>query len=64
MGTFLTNNVPGHKALSQVIKLSAVNGQPVAKISDEPEKATCDNPEYAASAEGNLRHRLTPPQSP
>lgn len=49
IGTFLTNNVPGHKALSQVIKLSAVNGQPVAKISDEPEKATCDNPEYLAN---------------
>jgi len=49
IGTFLTNNVPGHKALSQVIKLSAVNGQPVAKISDEPEKATCDDPEFLAN---------------
>jgi nicotinate phosphoribosyltransferase len=49
IGTFLTNSVPGHKALSQVIKLSAVNGQPVAKISDEPEKATCDNPEFLAN---------------
>jgi nicotinate phosphoribosyltransferase len=49
IGTFLTNNVPGHKALSQVIKLSAVNGQPVAKISDEPEKATCDDLEFLAN---------------
>jgi nicotinate phosphoribosyltransferase len=49
IGTFLTNNVPGHKALSQVIKLAAVNGQPVAKISDEPQKATCDDPEFLAN---------------
>ena len=49
IGTFLTNNVPGHRALSQVIKLASVNGQPVAKISDEPEKATCGNPEYLAN---------------
>lgn len=49
IGTFLTNNVPGHKALSQVIKLAAVNGQPVAKISDEPAKATCDDAEYLAN---------------
>jgi nicotinate phosphoribosyltransferase len=49
IGTFLTNNIPGHKALSQVIKLSAVNGQPVAKISDEPEKATCDDLEFLAN---------------
>jgi nicotinate phosphoribosyltransferase len=49
IGTFLTNNVPGHKALSQVIKLSAVNGQPVAKISDEPQKASCDDREFLAT---------------
>lgn len=49
IGTFLTNNIPGHKALSQVIKLSAVNGQPVAKISDEPQKATCDDADYLAT---------------
>jgi len=49
IGTFLTNNVPGHKALSQVIKLSAVNGQSVAKISDEPIKATCENMEFIAN---------------
>lgn len=49
IGTFLTNNIPGHKALSQVIKLVAVNGQPVAKISDQPEKAICDSPEFLAT---------------
>jgi nicotinate phosphoribosyltransferase len=49
IGTFLTNNIPNHKALSQVIKLVAVNGQPVAKISDEPSKAICDSPEFLAT---------------
>lgn len=49
IGTFLTNNIPGHKATSQVIKLVAVNGQPVAKISDEPGKAVCDSPEFLAT---------------
>jgi nicotinate phosphoribosyltransferase len=49
IGTFLTNNIPGHKALSQVIKLVGVNGQPVAKISDEPGKAICESPEFLAT---------------
>lgn len=49
IGTFLTNNVPGHKALSQVIKLTAVNGQPVAKLSDEPQKAICESNEFLAA---------------
>jgi nicotinate phosphoribosyltransferase len=49
IGTFLSNNIPGRKALSQVLKLVAVNGQPVAKISDEPEKAICDSPEFLAT---------------
>ncbi|MDR0902244.1 MAG: nicotinate phosphoribosyltransferase [Opitutaceae bacterium] len=49
IGTFLSNNIPGHKALGHVMKLVAVNDQPVAKISDEPEKAICDSPEFLAS---------------
>jgi nicotinate phosphoribosyltransferase len=32
-----------------VLKLVAVNGQPVAKISDEPGKAICDSPEFLAT---------------
>jgi nicotinate phosphoribosyltransferase len=49
IGTFISNSIPGHKGLSQVIKLASVNGQPVAKISDEPEKATCESPEFLAT---------------
>jgi nicotinate phosphoribosyltransferase len=42
IGTNLTNDL-GPKALSQVIKLTHVNGMPVIKISDEPEKVMCED---------------------
>jgi nicotinate phosphoribosyltransferase len=42
IGTHLTNDVPDSKALNIVIKLRAVNGQEVVKISDTPGKATGD----------------------
>ena len=45
IGTNLTNDV-GIQSLDMVIKLIAVNGKPVAKISDEPAKSVCENPEY------------------
>ena len=45
IGTNITNDV-GEKALSIVIKLVRVNGNPVAKISDEPAKAICEDPEF------------------
>jgi len=45
IGTNLTNDV-GVKPLSMVIKLVELNGNPVAKISDEPEKAICPDPEF------------------
>jgi len=45
IGTNITNDV-GAKALSIVIKLVRVNGNPVAKISDEPQKAICEDPEF------------------
>lgn len=41
IGTFLTNNIPGVDSISIVMKLTRVNGEPVAKISDTPEKAIC-----------------------
>jgi len=45
IGTNLTNDV-GIKPLSIVIKLVKVNGNPVAKISDEPQKAICEDLDF------------------
>ncbi len=51
IGTSLSNpetvlkNGTVHKALSQVIKLVAVNGRPVAKLSDDVAKAQCPKSE-------------------
>lgn len=54
IGTFLTNNVGEYhnkenelyKPLNIVMKMVFCDGHDVAKISDEPEKAVCDNPFY------------------
>ena len=45
IGTNVTNDV-GVKALSMVIKLVQLNGNAVAKISDEPAKAICEDPDF------------------
>ena len=45
IGTNLTNDF-GHTPLQVVIKMVRCNGQPVAKISDTPEKTMCDDPAY------------------
>ncbi|MDX2495565.1 MAG: nicotinate phosphoribosyltransferase [Desulfuromusa sp.] len=45
IGTNLTNDV-GNQPLDIVIKLVAAKGKPVAKISDEPGKSMCEDPEY------------------
>jgi len=45
IGTNLTNDV-GIQPLSMVIKLVRINGNPVAKISDEPSKAICVDPDF------------------
>lgn len=41
IGTSLTHNFESNKPVSVVMKLQKVNDFPVAKISDEPEKAMC-----------------------
>ena len=49
IGTHITNHIPSmpeHKALNQVIKIVRVNGRPVAKLSDDPMKAQCEDPVY------------------
>ena len=47
IGTNLTNDL-GYEALQIVIKMTRCNGQPVAKISDEPSKAMDYDPSYVA----------------
>ena len=45
VGTNLTNDV-GPTALQIVLKMTRCNGQPVAKLSDSPEKTMCDDVAY------------------
>jgi nicotinate phosphoribosyltransferase len=47
IGTNLTNDI-GFRPLQIVIKMTRCNGQPVAKISDEPSKAMDYDPTYVA----------------
>ncbi|HEV8501565.1 MAG TPA: nicotinate phosphoribosyltransferase [Casimicrobiaceae bacterium] len=47
IGTNLTNDL-GYEALQVVIKMTRCNGQPVAKISDEPSKTMDYDPSYVA----------------
>jgi nicotinate phosphoribosyltransferase len=47
IGTNLTNDV-GVPALNIVIKMVSCNNLPVAKISDEPTKAICEDPTFLA----------------
>ncbi|MGI9279536.1 MAG: nicotinate phosphoribosyltransferase [Endozoicomonas sp.] len=45
IGTYLTNDM-GFAAPNIVLKLVEVNGHPVAKLSDNPEKIMCQDPDY------------------
>jgi nicotinate phosphoribosyltransferase len=47
VGTNLTNDL-GYTPLQIVVKVVRCNGQPVAKLSDSPEKNMCDDPAYLA----------------
>jgi nicotinate phosphoribosyltransferase len=47
IGTNLTNDL-GFTPLQIVIKMVRCNGQPVAKLSDAPDKTMCDDPAYLA----------------
>ena len=47
IGTNLTNDL-GYTPINIVIKMIRCNGQPVAKLSDSPEKNMCDDERYLA----------------
>jgi nicotinate phosphoribosyltransferase len=47
IGTHLTNDV-GPEPINIVMKLTAANGQPVAKLSDSPGKTMCDDQTFLA----------------
>jgi nicotinate phosphoribosyltransferase len=47
IGTNLTNDL-GYEPLQIVMKMVRCNGQPVAKVTDAPEKTMCDDPAYLA----------------
>jgi nicotinate phosphoribosyltransferase len=56
IGTFLANDMGGYSSdgieyqpLSIVVKMAECNGRPVAKISDEPEKAMCEDEQFLSS---------------
>jgi len=57
IGTFVSNDTC-EKPLNIVIKLQTVNGRPVAKLSDTPDKAMCRDEEYLAYLRRSVKFRL------
>ena len=57
IGTFVSNDTC-ETALNIVIKLQYVNGRPVAKLSDTPEKAMCRDTEYLNYLRQSVAFRL------
>lgn len=57
IGTDLSNDTP-HKALNIVMKITACNGQPVAKLSDVPGKTLCENETFLAYLRQVFKHSV------
>lgn len=57
IGTFCSNDTI-EKPLNVVIKLQYVNGRPVAKLSDDPDKAMCMDEEYLSYLRSSVEFRL------
>ena len=57
IGTDLSNDTP-HKALNIVMKITACNGQPVAKLSDAPGKTLCEDETYLAYLRQVFNHYI------
>lgn len=60
IGTNLTADIPGIAPMNMVLKMTACAGQAVAKISDEPGKTQCKDPNFVAY----LRHVFKVPDLP
>jgi nicotinate phosphoribosyltransferase len=60
IGTNLTADIPGIAPMNMVLKMTACAGQAVAKISDEPGKTQCKDPNFVAY----LRHVFKVPDVP
>lgn len=58
IGTYLSNDTSADP-LNIVIKLQYVNGHPVAKLSDNPGKAMCQNDEYLTYLKNAVDYRLS-----
>jgi len=57
IGTYCSNDTCV-SPLNVVIKLQYVNGRPVAKLSDTPEKSMCSDPEYLEYLKRAVQFRL------
>lgn len=57
IGTFLSNDTEANP-LNIVIKLQYVNGHPVAKLSDNPEKAMCQSDDYLGYLKNAVDYRI------
>jgi nicotinate phosphoribosyltransferase len=57
IGTYLSNDTHEH-ALNIVVKLQYVNGHPVAKLSDVPTKAMCQDDNYLEYLNNAVEYRL------
>lgn len=57
IGTFCSNDTC-QEALNIVIKLQYVNGRPVAKLSDDPDKAMCMESDYLDYLKSSVAFRL------
>jgi nicotinate phosphoribosyltransferase len=55
IGTQLTCDLPDVKTLNVVIKLTSCQGKPVAKISDEPNKAICKDEAHLSALKAAFR---------
>ena len=57
IGTFCSNDTQ-EEALNIVIKLQYVNGRPVAKLSDNPDKSMCRDPQYLDYLKRSVEFRI------